>query len=94
MKRGSTGVPMYLSVARFAGVVPLLLLLCLCSILYCADAFEIQRWCWLELSLVVFRMARPHNTYTHTSTVHSYHKTKALNCGYCTMAATAAKLTV
>ena len=45
LKRGNTGyvwyICIYMSVARFAGVVPLLLL-------NCANAFEIQRKCWLE----------------------------------------------
>ena len=58
-----------------AAVVPLL---------YCADAFEIQRKCGLELSLVVFRMARPYNTHTraHRSTVRSCYKTMTLKYGY------------
>ena len=61
-----------------AAVMPLL-----CS--YCAGAFEIQRKCELEVSLVVFRMARLHDVHTrkHRSTVRSYHKTKTLKYGYC-----------
>ena len=43
--------------AAAAAVVPLL---------YCADAFAIQRKSGLELSHVVFRMARPHNAHRHT----------------------------
>ena len=64
VERGNTGVPMYMSVARFTGVV--------CTsdavvpLLYCADAFEIQRNCGFDLSLVVFKMVRPHNTHTCT----------------------------
>ena len=52
-----------MSVARFDGVVPLLL--------HCVNAFEVQRKCGLELSLVVFRIACPRNTHTrtHRSTV-------------------------
>ena len=55
MKRGNIGFPMYTGVGRFTGVVPLL---------YCEDAFEVHGECGLQLSLVVFRMARPHNTHT------------------------------
>ena len=63
MKKGEhrRSYDMYMSVARFTGVVPLLLLLLLLMLrtaaLYCADAFEIQRKCGLDLSLVVSRMA-------------------------------------
>ena len=32
--------------------------------LYRADDFEAQRICGLELSLVVFRVTRPHNSHT------------------------------
>ena len=42
-----------MSVARFTGVTATAVV----PLLYCADAFEIQRECALELSLVVFRMA-------------------------------------
>ena len=45
LKRGNAGAPTYMSLSRFAGVVVLLL--------YCADAFEIQRKYGLESSLVV-----------------------------------------
>ena len=85
LKRGTTGYPSYMS-ARFTGGVV--------RLLYCADAFEVQRKCWLELSLVVFRIARPHNTHTrtHTSAVHSCHKTNILKCGDCySVAATTSK---
>ena len=85
LRRGSTGFPVYMSVSGFTGVAPLLLLLLLlyrcCTA--CADAFEIQSKRWLELSLVVFRMARPHITHTHRSTVRSCHKTKTLKSGCC-----------
>ena len=67
--------------AAAAAVVPLL---------YCADVLEIQSKCGLELSLVVFRMAR--HTRTHRSTVRSCHKMRALKYGYsCTVAATTSK---
>ena len=64
------------------------------SLLYCADAFEIQSKCGLESSLGVFRMACPHSKHTrthahnhthartHRSTVRSCHKKKTLKCGY------------
>ena len=51
-----------MGVARFTGVVPLLLLLLLllyrCYIVLLGCFFEIQRRCGLELVLVVFKMAR------------------------------------
>ena len=74
LKRGNTGVPMCMRLARFAGVVPLLLLLLLLLLLYdtaataLRECFEIRRECGLEPSLVVFGMARPHNTHTRTHT--------------------------
>ena len=37
-------------------------------LLYCANALEIQTECELELSLVVFRIVRPHSTLTRTHT--------------------------
>ena len=57
---------------------------------YCADAFDIQRRCGLKLSLVVFRMARPHNTHTHTRrrTVGSCRTAKTLTSkAYCVIQA-------
>ena len=63
-------------------------------LLYCAGVVELQRKCGSELSLVVFRIGRPHNTHTrtHTSTVRSCHKTTTLKYRQCfTMAATASK---
>ena len=77
MKRRNTGVPVFMSVARFAGVV---------SPLNCADAFEIQRKCALELFLVVFKMARPHNTRTRThakAPLVAVTEMKTLKYGYC-----------
>ena len=65
LKRGNKGVPVYMSVARFAGVVSLLLL-------YRADAFEIQSKCGWELSLCSGWHA--HVVRTHRSTVRSFHK--------------------
>ena len=59
LKRGNTGVPMWMGVARFTGVVPLL---------YCADAFDIQRKRGLDLPLVVFGMARCTRINAHTHT--------------------------
>ena len=45
----------YVSVARFTWVVPLLQQLLLChSLKYRADAFEVQRTCGLDVSLIVF----------------------------------------
>ena len=38
LKRGSTGVPVYMSLASFAGVVRLLL--------FCADAFDLSEEVW------------------------------------------------
>ena len=52
-----------IAAAAAAAVVPLL---------YCEDAFEHQRKCGLDLSLVFFRMARPHNTHAHTQKHRAY----------------------
>ena len=92
LKRENTGVLMCLlcegcevhwcCTAAAAAVVPLL---------YCADAVDIERKCGLKSPLVVFRMARPHNTHarTHRHTVRRYRKRKTLQYGYChAMAAT------
>ena len=57
---------MCMSVARLAGVAPLMMLFV--PLLYCANAFEIQRNCGLKLSPVLFKMARPHDTHTRTHT--------------------------
>ena len=53
-----------MSVGRIAGVVPPLLLLCRCRAARMLLKFESK--CGQELSLVVFRMARPHNAHTRT----------------------------
>ena len=58
MKRGNTSAPTYMSDERFTGVVLLLLPL------YCADDFEIQRNCGLELFLVA--MCSGWHAHTHT----------------------------
>ena len=63
VEEGSIGVLMCMSVAKYyhccvatITVVPLL---------YCADGFGIYK-CGLELSFVVFRIARPHNRHANT----------------------------
>ena len=87
-KRVNTGVPVCMSLARFAGVAPLL---------YCADVFEIQRKCGAESSLVVFRLESPHRHTQHRQkhrsqlsqnedleirllSHHGCHKAKSLRC--------------
>ena len=64
-------------------------------LLYCADAFEIQRKGRLELSLVAFRMKCPHtaHTGTHRSTVRGWLKTNTVKYGHCytAVAATTSK---
>ena len=86
LKRWNTGAPVFISLSRFAGAVPLL---------YCADAFEIQRKGRLELSLVAFRMKCPHtaHTGTHRSTVRGWLKTNTVKYGHCytAVAATTSK---
>ena len=74
MKRGNTGVPMYVGLARFVAVAPLL---------YCADACAIQRKRGSESSLVVFGMARSHtHTRSHGRIVRGCHNKKTLKYGY------------
>ena len=81
--RRSHGI--YMSVARFTGGVQLLLLF-LCQFCTARVLLKLFWRCGLELSLVVFRMARPQNTHarTHRSTVRSCPKTTIWNCRcYC-----------
>ena len=62
LKGGNTGVPMFVGVAMFTCVV--LYRCCCCCVAAVLRASEIQRKCVLQQSLVVFRMARTHNTNT------------------------------
>ena len=56
MKRWNTGAPVFISLSRFADAVPLL---------YCADAFEIQKKCGLESSVVVIRVVAHIRAHAH-----------------------------
>ena len=64
------GVPTYMSVASFAAVAPLLLMLYRCWTVRVLS--KIQRKCALELSLVVFEMVRPHNVHIRAGTEASF----------------------
>ena len=93
LKRGNTGVPVYMSVARFAGVVPLLLLLYLCCparmlLKFRASAGRncLSRCSGWQAHIIHTR------THAHRSTVRSCHEAKTLKYGHCyTVAATTSK---
>ena len=79
LSRGNTGHPIciYVSVARFDGVVPLPL--------HCADIFCNRNKHRMESFCVVFRAGRPRNmlTCTHRSTASISHEKETLKYAYC-----------